>query len=461
MVTNTLRVAGLAAALVASAALATAADTPFYPSAINTVTGLPVSPDQFTPAERCAYCHPVQHDQWRGSMHANAFADPLYQAAWREASRELGGSMDRLCAGCHTPVGTTTEQVWIRSSGEIVIHPLAEEGVTCDFCHSVERLTLLERGGNPGNAGLVIIPDGPERGPYADAFSTFHETAYSDLHTRSEFCGACHNVFHPISGTAIARTYEEWKTSVYAREEIHCQDCHMVPPEVAAEVANKLEKPVLTGPSSNFGTQRTPFFHHTFTGANAALPALLGHPAHSEDAVARLKIAAGVDVAFREEPVPGGIGEVEVRVRNLRAGHNLPTSMTELRQMWLHVQVLDQGREGRVLWESGALAPDGALDPGARTFGARAVDGSGNPTWKPWQVQRIVADTSIPPRAQALEVYRFSLPEGATGPLRVRAVLRYRSFPQAVADQYLGIPGYRVPTVDMAAGEKTVGLRVP
>ncbi len=438
-----------------------AADTPFYPSAINTVTGLPVSPDQFTPAQRCAYCHPVQHEQWRGSMHANAFADPLYRAAWREASKELGGAMDRLCAGCHTPVGTATEQVWIRSSGEIVIHPLAEEGVTCDFCHSVQSLVLLEKDGNPGNAGLVVIPDGPERGPYADAFSTFHETAYSDLHTRSEFCGACHNVFHPVSGTAIARTYEEWKTSIYAREEIHCQDCHMVPPEVAAQVATKLEKPALTGLSSNFGTHRTPFFRHEFTGANAALPDLLGHAGHGEDAVARLQIAASVDVSFREAPAVGQPSAVEVRVRNLRTGHNLPTSRTELRQMWLHVRVTDEGRGDRVVWESGALDPRGALDVDARTFGARALDRNGNPTWKPWQVERIVADTSIPPRAQALEEYAFTVPEETRGPLRARAVLRYRSFPQEVADRYLGVADYRVPVIDMAAGDVTAPLRRP
>ncbi|MBE0617309.1 MAG: hypothetical protein IH608_05210, partial [Proteobacteria bacterium] len=335
-----LRAAVLAAVF---AVPAVAADQPFYPSALNTVTGLPTSPDEFTPAQRCAYCHPEQHAQWRGSMHANAFRDPLYQEAWREASRELGGSMDRLCAGCHTPVGTATEQVWIRASGEIVIAPLAEEGVTCDFCHSVARVDLLERDGNPGNAGLALDPSGPKLGPYADAFSTFHETAYSDLHTRSEFCGACHNVFHPVSGTAIARTYDEWKGSVYAANEIHCQDCHMVPPEVAAQVAATLEKPALSGLSSNFGTARTPFFHHTFTGANAAIPSELGHGGHADDARARLRIAARVRVNAVQPPVAGGELGVEVRVQNLRAGHNLPTSMSELRQMWLRVSVIDEG----------------------------------------------------------------------------------------------------------------------
>jgi len=42
---------------------------------------------------------------------------------------------------------------------------------------------------------------------------------------------------------------------------------------------------------------------------------------------------------------PGGqAGEVvtlEVKVRNVAAGHNLPTSLTEVRQMWLDVQAVD------------------------------------------------------------------------------------------------------------------------
>jgi len=235
----------------------------------------------------------------------------------------------------------------------------------------------------------------------------------------------------------------------------------MVPPEVAAQVATTMEKPVLSGRSSNFGTQRTPFFRHDFTGANAAIPRLLGHSRHAGDAAARLQIAATVEVDFRGTPVAGGVGEVEVRVKNLRAGHNLPTSMTELRQMWLHVQVSDGGREGAVVWESGALDAAGNLDPQAKTFGARAVDGDGNPTWKPWQIHRIAEDTSIPPRGEATELYRFAVPVATRGPLRVRAVLRYRSFPQTVADRYLDVAGYRVPTIDMAEGERVAPVESP
>lgn len=56
----------LAAALACAAPAA--AELPFCPNAINTVTGLPASLDEFTPADRCAYCHPLQKEEWTGSM---------------------------------------------------------------------------------------------------------------------------------------------------------------------------------------------------------------------------------------------------------------------------------------------------------------------------------------------------------------------------------------------------------
>lgn len=450
------KIALLAVLLCLAARCQAAEDPTFYPRSLNTATGLLASPGQFAPARDCAYCHPLQHEQWRGSMHASAFVDPFYQAVWREASRETDGRTDRFCAGCHTPVGSLGEQVWIRESGEIVINPRAEEGVTCDFCHTVAGIKVLEKGGNPGNAGFAVEPDGPKRGPYADAVSTFHETAYSDLHTRSEFCAGCHNVFHPISNTAIARTYEEWKGSVYAENEIQCQDCHMTAPAAAAQAASTLEKPVQRGVTSVFDTERSPFFDHDFTGANAAVTALLSHWRAAADARQRLQSAARVALTVPTSAAPGTTLALEARVENARAGHNLPTSLTEIRELWLHAAVRDEGDGGKVLWESGGLDGAGRLDPDARRYGARAVDADGTPTWKPWKIDRITADTSIPPRGAAVEVFQVPLPAGAVGPLRVVVRLRYRSLPQEVADAYLQRPGWKVPVVEMTSAETQV-----
>jgi hypothetical protein len=138
-----------------------------------------------------------------------------------------------------------------------------------------------------------------------------------------------------------------------------------------------------------------------------------------------------------------------VTVRNEHAGHNLPTGMNEIRQMWLDVQVF-QGEGEEPAWRSGGLDEAGRIDPDAEMFRAQAVDSEGRPTWKPWEVDRITKDTSIPAKQSATAEYR--VPVGADGgPIRVEATLRYRSFSQKIADDYLKREGYKVPVIAMAS----------
>jgi hypothetical protein len=426
----------------------------FYPSLIDSTTGRTLRLSDFTPAKQCGECHPTQHRQWSVSMHARAFDDPLFQAVWAEAYKEGGKRMERLCAGCHSPVGTLAEFVWVRDTGEIITDNIASEGVTCDLCHSTVSVRMLRRGGITGNAGLLVDPTGPKRGPYADAFSTFHGTEESELHKGSDLCGACHNVFHPVSHTRVARTHQEWSGSVYAENGIQCQDCHMVPPELVATVASTLKKPLLPGSTSAFDTFRTPFYPHTFSGANVAMAEFLGNDVHAQDARTLLRSAAAVSVSSGELDTGSGALEIQVTVRNEHAGHNLPTGMNEIRQMWLDVQVFD-GEDQEPIWRSGGLDEAGRLDPETTLFRAVAVDADGVPTWKPWEVHSIAEDTSIPPKQAAVTRYRVPIGEHA-GPFRVEAVLRYRSFSQQIADEYLKREGYRVPVVAMASASATV-----
>ena len=56
-------------------------------------------------------------------------------------------------------------------------------------------------------------------------------------------------------------------------------------------------------------------------------------------AIAKLKAAAELEIS----PVyaKGQLAEIKVRVKNVRAGHNLPTSLTNVREMWLEVTAKD------------------------------------------------------------------------------------------------------------------------
>jgi hypothetical protein len=94
--------------------------------------------------------------------------------------------------------------------------------------------------GQPGNASIELNPGETKYGPLKDAKSGYHETEYSELHTKAEFCGSCHNIFHSVNQFPIEHTYDEWKNSPYAQADIPCQDCHMVPVDVAIQVADRM-----------------------------------------------------------------------------------------------------------------------------------------------------------------------------------------------------------------------------
>ena len=257
-----------------------------------------------------------------------------------------------------------------------------------------------------------------------------------------------------MSHTRVARTHQEWQQTIYAENDITCQDCHMVPPELVPSIAHSLKKPALPGATSVFETFRTPFYPHTFSGANVAIPELLGNHDHAADARTLLQQAASVAISEMELDTGEGLLAFTVTVRNEHAGHNLPTGMNEIRQMWLDVRVF-QGEGKEPVWRSGALDEAGRIDPEAKLFRALAVDAKGQPTWKPWEVDRIAEDSSIPAKQSARVAYQVPVAADA-GPLRVDATLRYRSFSQQIADDYLKREGYKVPVVPMASARATV-----
>lgn len=448
-------VAAVALASVAAADDDVTQKHPFFPSLLNTATGKPVKSTDFYPPSKCKGCHAEIYDQWKGSMHSNAYRDPVFQALWKLANKETGGLTDKLCAGCHTAVGTVSEEVRMGEDGEFHVSEIAEEGVQCHLCHSVVDTRMNETPTSmPQNASIVVDPGLVMRGPYKDAKPMWHKAEYSELHTKAEFCGNCHNVFHPLNNFHIENTYNEWKFSVYAQKGIVCQDCHMMPVEKAIEVARTLEKPKNPGKASPMGPDRDNVFTHEFVGGNFTVTALLGADKHAEIAKKRLQSAAELELKLPEEADDGDIARITVRVHNVGAGHNLPTSLTEVREMWLDVKVTDA--TGRELYRSGALDKDYNLTEGTVKFYTPAVDEKGNYTVKPWEVVRFNYNSTIPPKGYADREFAFLVPDDAKGPLKVEVKLRYRSFPQALANQLLGENAPILPIVDMAKAEGVV-----
>ncbi len=432
---------------------------PFYPSLINTKSGGFVHSDEFEDPGRCKICHRDIYNQWQGSMHSNAFVDPVFQALWRIGEIETKGEIRNLCAGCHTPIGTVGKEVTFDPvEGVFKTGKVASKGVQCDFCHTIVTSTWKDTPVfNPGNASLLMDPGDVKRGPFKDSDSPGHDTAYSELHTTAEFCGSCHNSFHPVTNFPIERTYDEWKQSVYAQAGIVCQDCHMMPIEKAIEAARTLKKPLNPGKASPLGPMRNNIYTHEFVGGNFTVTAMLGAEKHAETAKKRLKSAAELTVDAPEKFISGKLARFKVTVVNVGAGHNLPTSLTEIRQMWLDVTVTDE--KGNIIYRSGALDDHGRIDPEATIFRTVAVDEDGNVTYKPWKISYFKSERVVLPKGSDTSKYAFVVPPKLRkGELTVDAVLRYRSFSQELADELLGEGAVKVPVVDMAAVKRKVSV---
>jgi hypothetical protein len=294
------------------------------------------------------------------------------------------------------------------------------------------------------------------RGPYKDADSPYHDTEYSEFHTKSEFCANCHNVFHPSNHFPIEDTYREWKTSVYAQAGIQCQDCHMMPVEKAIEAARTLARPVNAGQPAIGGPTRDRMYTHEFVGANVVVTELLGAKEHAAIAVKRLQNAASIALELPATAEAGRMVRLRVKVRNETAGHNLPTSLTDVRQVWIELVAKAGGKE---VFRSGALDAAGSVDPEATMFHAHAVDKHGHHTVKPWEVVRFESNTTIPPKGSATARYAFELPPDAQGPLTVEATLHYRSYDQAVANLLLGADAPKIPVIDMVAASGEIALK--
>jgi hypothetical protein len=430
---------------------------PFFPSLLTTTTGQPVASTEFEDPSVCMGCHPEIYKQWNGSMHSHAFVDPVFQGLWRIGVKETNGAVEKLCAGCHTAIGTVAEEVKLGPDGVFQASDIAKKGVQCDLCHTIKAHRQHETPTRePQNASIVVDPGPVKRGPYKDSDSPYHETEYSEFHTKSEFCANCHNVFHPANNFPIEDTYREWKTSVYAQAGIQCQDCHMMPVEKAIEAAKTLVRPTNPGRAAVGGPQREQVYTHEFVGANAAVTELLGAKKHAAIAVKRLQNAASIALELPEKVEPGRIVKFKVKVRNETAGHNLPTSLTDVRQVWVEVVVKAGDAE---VFHSGALDAAGTVDPEAVMFHAVAVDKDGHHTVKPWEIVRFESNTTIPPKGSTAAPYSFEVPVGAQGPLKVAATLRYRSCDQGLANLLLGEKAPTIPVIDMVAASGEIPLQ--
>ncbi len=413
---------------------------PYYPSLIRWNK----SNAQFTSPEVCKGCHPDQYDEWIGSLHSLAFQDPIYQGELNRAFKAAGEDIARQCEGCHSPAGMVTGE--IKKPGIAGLSPMASNGVSCDICHSISGTTHWQTPSHEPENGSFILTPGVEtkdgvvlikRGPFKPSENCgmgFHKCVESPLHLQAELCAGCHDVYHYDAHFPLESTYLEWKHGAYAQKDILCQDCHMVDFPTFLRVADDFYKP------------KRDEYRHFFNGANYFLYYLsaeaakkAGHDTMAYNfkykydmAVKRLQSAADLEISPLYSN--GKLDEIRIRVKNIRAGHNLPTSLTNIRQMWLEVTAEDE--KGNVIMTSGTIDSRGHLPENTRIFNSAGMGKNFHFAVDPWVVTSFSRHDTIPPRGYKDVYYGLNVPQGVSK-ITFKAKLRYREADQGVTDTLL------------------------
>lgn len=395
-----------------------------------------IGPLNYTHPEVCGGCHETIYAQWNGSMHSMAYKDPVYEKLFMIASREANGTFDAFCTKCHAPIDYLSGN--IPSADNHTVSEISEKGISCDFCHTVNASS------GTGNGSFASSPGRIKKGPFKDSnYSTFHSTAYSDLHTGAEFCGVCHDVVHPFNGLALENTYTEWKEGPY-NETTPCQHCHMTP-GVTKFVPNP-------GRAAEGGPVRENIFTHYFVGGNAMLPGMVGSAEHERLAKERLRSAAKLEI--EDIRLVNDNVNLTVKVTNTGAGHKIPTGLTEARMIWLDVNVRDAS--GNTIFRSGGQDENGYVGDDAVKYHTVFGDASGLPTEKVWLAEKILFDNRIPPKGHSTEYYNFTIPENAKKPITISARLNYVSVSQELADLLFGEGKVRPPVIEMTSANYTI-----
>ena len=442
-------------------------DRYFFPSLARTVTGDFIPPASLMNDGYCRECHGDINAAWSASVHRfSSFNNPPYLFSvrnTRKLSMERDGNVARarFCAGCHDPVPFFSGQ-FNDPNYDDVRDPTAHAGITCAVCHSITHVNS-----NRGNADYTI--DAPIPYPFAasdrrslqwlnrqliKAKPGFHKKTFlKPLHRTPEFCGTCHKVHLPVelndykwlrgqnhydgyvlsgaSGTGVASFYYPPKA------ETNCNGCHM-PLHASEDFGAR--------PRDESGEPKV--HDHMFPSANTAIPVLVGLEnadavvaKHQKflDGVLRVDLFGVRRGGTIDGPlvaplrpdlpalVPGESYLLETVVRTVKMGHPFTEGTADSNEVWLDVEV----RAGdRVLGRSGALAPDGTVDPWSHFVNSFILDREGRRIDRrnPEDIFVPLYNHQIPPGAADVVHYLLRVPRDVPGPITVEARLLYRKF---------------------------------
>lgn len=370
----------------------------------------------------CGACHTEQLADYSQSMMGKTPHDKVFRQFYLGLNAK--GEKDGIgykavhpnepgdCGNCHTP------DVVLNEGHEVGIDEAIAKGslgISCDFCHTVTNVKVL-RDPKTGRYDTDITRTvtrargQTKRGPFKDAQSPAHQTAYSPIHTKSEFCAMCHlNQEHLLS----LSTYADWKQAFdKGLVKKQCQECHMP--------TGGKDRPIAQGGKIR---KADTIRRHLFHG---------GHDPAMLKKAATLKVSAHQD---HDQLV------VDVWVTNSGAGHKLPGGAT-LRNIVLLLDARDSNGHplepvGNKTEELPPLAGKGndprdlAGKPG-RMFARPFVTKTGAVPAGGFNADHILFDTRIPPRETDHSTYHFALPQDGQAAVDAKLIYRWTYRPMAV-----------------------------
>ncbi len=147
------------------------------------------------PAESsCGSCHPDVLEEWKSTLHSNAWSDPIYRMS---ATVKDSDTIKRECRPCHSPMPVLFEEYSTDYGYRPRFRPVnKKDSISCKTCH-------LRPDGTVAARRTVDAPCKPRRDPRL---------------LKPEFCGSCHNPTH--------NAYTEWRSSKAYKKGKTCSDCH-------------------------------------------------------------------------------------------------------------------------------------------------------------------------------------------------------------------------------------------
>jgi tetratricopeptide (TPR) repeat protein len=456
---------------------------PFLPGNVQVQGEGFLQPGAYPSAEYCGTCHQEAYSQWRQALHSNAFRTPFYRTSVNILIRDKtrGIAFARHCDSCHNPIGVLGAA--LTEDSKVDRAKFDSDGLTCTTCHSVVSLDSTN-----GNASVkmgvpaVIVDENGERIPGEVPFDMIlrHPERHSKavmhdfLHT-PEFCAACHkaNLPAPLNDYKFIRAftaYDEWQQSkfsnrnpltFYTADFTTCQGCHMK--------RNPISLP-------DYGAKNGTLVSHRWLAGNTAVPFYYGFDEQLNKTIDFLRSGnylnvdifalkkAGSDnliaplgrVAYNL--VPNDTVEAYVVIQNKNIGHSLIPEVRDLYEAWTEFTVKDSN--GKEIYHSGFLKPDGMLDPRAHSFTNRPVTNEGDfvDNHKVWTIHSVAYDNSVQAGRSVLVRYQFRLPSDASGSVTVSAKVNYRHLRQSYLNNIFGKDHPAYPIVEIASRSRVLKI---